>query len=126
MNETKAEFKDRLRQAMAIRGVKAAELCERTGIPKSAVSYYMSGKSKPKDARTYLIAVALDVSEAWLMGFDVQMERSGLQRKNDELVKLVDRMKNDNDFYSLVAALNTLPAKQLDLVKHLMSTLVEK
>lgn len=39
------------------------------------MSQYISGAFKPKQDRTYLIAQALNVSEAWLMGFDVPMER---------------------------------------------------
>lgn len=71
-----AEFYKQLLKAMEIRGINQSELCKRTQIPKSAMSQYMSGKFKPKQTRTYLIAKALNVSEAWLMGFDdVPMER---------------------------------------------------
>ena len=70
-----AEFYERLNEAMKINGISQTELCVRTQIPKSAMSQYMSGAFKPKQDRTYLIACALNVSEAWLMGFDVPMER---------------------------------------------------
>lgn len=70
-----AEFFDRLKRAMDMRGVTQSELCEITGIPKSAMSQYMSGSFKPKQKRTYLLAKALKVNEAWLMGYDVDMER---------------------------------------------------
>lgn len=39
------------------------------------MSQYISGAFKPKQKRTYLLAQALDVDEAWLMGYDVPMER---------------------------------------------------
>ena len=51
------------------------ELCEKTGIPKSAMSQYRSGSFKPKADRIYLLSKALNVSEAWLMGYDVPMEK---------------------------------------------------
>lgn len=73
-----AEFYERLKEAMKTNGVSQTELCSRTKIPKSAMSQYISGAFKPKQDRTYLIAQALNVSEAWLMGFDVPMNR-----KND-------------------------------------------
>lgn len=64
------EFHEQLRKAMEIRNISQGELCKKTGIPKSAMSQYMSGKFKPKQTRTYLLAEALRVNEAWLMGFD--------------------------------------------------------
>nr|UWG24681.1 MAG: CI repressor [Bacteriophage sp.] len=71
-----AEFHKQLLKAMDLKGITQKELCKKTNIPKSAMSQYMSGKFKPKQKRTYLLAKALDVNEAWLMGFDnVSMER---------------------------------------------------
>lgn len=67
---------DRLKRAMEIRGLKQADLIERTGITKGALSSYVSGSYKPKQKNTYLLAKALDVSEAWLMGADVPMDKS--------------------------------------------------
>ena len=55
--------------------MKPADLADITGIPKSMVSYYLSGKSVPRADRIYEIAKVLDVSEAWIMGFDVPMEK---------------------------------------------------
>lgn len=65
----------RLRTALSVRGLRQSELCRKTGIPKSALSQYLSGAFEPKQDRIALLAHALDVSEAWLMGFDVPMER---------------------------------------------------
>ena len=44
-------------------------------IPKSSLSQYLSGDYEPKQDRVYDIAKVLNVSEAWLMGYDVPMER---------------------------------------------------
>ena len=76
MGIPKDELKNRLRSALNLRNMKAIELSEKTGIPKSAISQYMSGYAKPKQDRIYLLAHALNVSEAWLMGYDVPMERT--------------------------------------------------
>lgn len=69
----KAETKDRLKEAMEIREIKQAELVEKTGIDKGQMSSYLSGKYKPKQRNINLIAQALSVDEAWLMGYDVPM-----------------------------------------------------
>lgn len=71
------EFHEQLCAAMKTRNISQGELCKRTGIPKSAMSQYMSGKFKPKQTRTYLLAEALRVNETWLMGFDSEpMDRT--------------------------------------------------
>lgn len=75
MNNNIGDLKNRLTKALSIRNMKPLELSIKTNIPKSSISQYMSGYTKPKDERIYAIAKALDVSEAWLMGFDVPMER---------------------------------------------------
>ena len=68
-------IKERLKQAIEIRGMKQVELADKTGIDKGQISSYLSGKYKPKQENLSLLAAALDVSEYWLMGLDVPMER---------------------------------------------------
>lgn len=65
----------RIRQGLTVRGMRQKDLCKATGIPKSAVSQYCSGSFTPRPDRIALIAKALDVNEAWLMGYHVRMER---------------------------------------------------
>lgn len=72
---TRETCANRIKKALDIKNMKQNDLCERTGIPKSAISQYISGAFEPKQDRVYAIAKALDVSEAWLMGYDVPMER---------------------------------------------------
>lgn len=69
-----AKFHERLNEAMRIRNINQAELCQKTKIGKSAMSQYVSGKFTPKQKRTYSIAKALNVSVAWIMGADVPMD----------------------------------------------------
>jgi transcriptional regulator with XRE-family HTH domain len=44
----KDSFASRMRKAMDIRDMKQAELVEKTGLGKSAISQYFSGKYEPK------------------------------------------------------------------------------
>lgn len=74
-NEPKEKCSVRLAKALAIRGMKQSELCEKTKIPKSAISQYLSGLFEPKQDRLHIIAQAMDVDPVWLMGFDVPMEK---------------------------------------------------
>ena len=70
---------------MALRGMKQADLVEKTGLAKSAISQYCSGKVEAKQTGVYLLAKALSVSEAWLMGFDVEMEPRPAQNGEESL-----------------------------------------
>lgn len=120
-NKDTATFPDRLREAMRRQNVRAVDLSEKTGVPKGAISYYLAGKSQPKADRLYQIARALDVSEAWLLGYDVPMERKESQKKNDQLAQLVVRMRKDSDFLSLVSALAALTDAQCASVQQLVA-----
>jgi transcriptional regulator with XRE-family HTH domain len=70
----KVPFCERLKIASHVRKLKQVELCEKTGIKKSRMSQYFNGVFEPKQDGVYLLANALNVSEAWLMGYDVPME----------------------------------------------------
>lgn len=42
---------------------------------KSDISQYVSGKVEPSQEKLIILGMALNVTEAWLMGFDVPAER---------------------------------------------------
>lgn len=65
----------RIKEALTLRDMTQADLCRITGIGKSAMSQYVNGSFAPRQDRSLAIANALNVSVAWLMGFDVPMER---------------------------------------------------
>ena len=66
----------RLREALSARNMLPIELSRLSGIGKSAISQYLSGKVTPKQDKIYKLAQALKVNESWLMGYDVPMEQS--------------------------------------------------
>lgn len=61
---------DRLSAIMADRKITQAELAQRSGIRASSISDYLKGKYAPKQDKIALIAKALSVDPAWLMGYD--------------------------------------------------------
>lgn len=78
----------RMNKALEVRGMKRIELSEKTGICRGTISNYANGKYIPKQNAIYLIAKALNVSEAWLMGYDVDME------KHESLSVLISKLDN--------------------------------
>lgn len=90
MTKKKAELKDRLQTALDLREKKSVDLVRDLKIPKSAVSQYLSGRSQNMDSeRLYRICNYLNVSEPWMLGFDVPMERMSneLEKKTDEQIE---------------------------------------
>ena len=66
------------------------------------------------------------VSEAWLLGYDVPMERTAEQKKNDDLVKIIAQMRKDPKFFGIVSMLAELPAEQYDSLTTIISALGKK
>lgn len=100
-NERVATCAERIVQALSIRGMNQADLRRLTKIPKSSMSQYISGDYEPKQDRIYSIAKALNVSEAWLIGYDVPMEREK-KLPNDEKEGLTEGERALLDLFSRI------------------------
>ena len=79
----KQTTQQRLNQLMSERNLKQVDILnmslplqKETGIKmsKSHLSQYVNGKSSPDQYKLYLLAKTLNVSEAWLLGYDVPKE----------------------------------------------------
>ena len=99
MNEKKESCASRIRQALAEKGMTQKELHCVTGLGESAISHWVAGRYEPRQDAIYLISKALDVSEAWLMGYDVPKTRA-------EKIKtaVTPEEKNLLDLYSKLPA----------------------
>ena len=113
----------RLQTAMDMEHKRQAELVTLTGLNKSTISRYCSGDCEPKAEAISKLASALDVAEMWLWGYDVPMERTEVQKKNDQLVKLVTRMRSDSEFMNAVSMLDKLPPAQYSAFLNMLSTM---
>ena len=80
----KYETADRIRQLMEEKNWKQVDIFnnskpfqEKIGVKlgKSAISQYVNGVQAPDQRRLALLALTFNVSEAWLMGYDVPRER---------------------------------------------------
>ena len=72
---------ERLNQIMTERGLKQVDVleltkpyCQRLGVkfPKNYLSQYLAGTVNPKQDKLTVLGLALNVSEVWLMGYDVR------------------------------------------------------
>lgn len=71
-----ASTKDRIKEAMLRANKKQIDISRETGIAKGTISNYLYGKYEPKPEAVAKLAKSLDVSDMWLMGYDVPMKRS--------------------------------------------------
>ena len=118
MENSKSSLKDRLYEAMAIRGKKAVDLTRDLKIPKSAVSQYLSGKSQKMDSeRLYAIAKYLDVDEPWLLGFDVPM-KSDTETKKEQPTEFDGLSEKKKAFIYKVMQ---MPESELDKLDKILS-----
>jgi repressor LexA len=76
---------DRLRQIMEERSWRQSDILDaakpfcdmfRVKLSKGSLSQYLSGQVEPGQTKLFVLAKALNVNEAWLMGYDVDRERS--------------------------------------------------
>lgn len=78
MNNLVSNFANRLSDALRIRNMKPIELSEKTGIDKSKISSYMSGRYKAKQDGIHILSKVLNVDPAWLMGYDVPINSNNV------------------------------------------------
>lgn len=84
---------------------------------KSDISQYCAGKTEPNQKKLFVLGKALNVSEAWLMGFDVPMER--VQTPGSNKLK-ASVLSSDNELFINYNKLNsTNKRKVLDYSKNL-------
>ena len=74
----------RIKEAMELRNLNQSDIVERTNIKKSALSQYISGKITPRQNAIDELSKVLNVSEPWLMGYDVPMKRTVLKKETQK------------------------------------------
>lgn len=91
---------DRLKKLMSERNLKQVDIlnlslpvCARFNVKmnKSDISQYVSGKVEPSQEKLVVLGIALDVTEAWLMGMDVPMERKDTSAKAREDFEIIHK-----------------------------------
>lgn len=124
--ERVATTPERMREAMRRAGKKQIDLAKETGLSHSTISRYLSGQVEPRQGAMLQLASALGVTEMWLWGYDVPMVRTAEQKKNDAIVDVVSKMRQDPDFLDVVSMLAELPPEQYASVKAILAALAQK
>lgn len=105
---------ERLNELMNERNLKqidvlraAQPFCEKYGIKlaKNDLSQYVNGKVEPGQEKLTILGLALNVSEAWLMGYDVPKDREnkkeqspvseGLSAAKQDMYDFIDTLSDE-------------------------------
>jgi len=110
-----SNFSNRLKQALKENKMKQVDVIEKSKmykeelgvqISKTDISKYVNGKVNPGQNKLYILAKILNVSEAWLLGYNVEKER------------IDDGTRN-----KMNKQLETLPVKQITVVSKISAGL---
>lgn len=123
-------FSERLKEAMQANRLKQTELSQMTGIDKSLISNYLKGTYRAKQNNLHLLSIALGVSEAWLMGYDVPKDRNAFgQDENESSNSQIDPRfsKQDSELvFALWGDSDDIDEKDLDDVKRFAAFIKER
>lgn len=118
--EPVATVSQRLRIAVEKSGKTQAEIVRETGINKASLSRYLKCAYAPKSTALYKLALALDVSDMWLEGYDVPMERSQKQKEIDFKNNLYKKIAQDMDLLKTISQYYNLPEEKQKTIRDLV------
>ena len=123
---------ERLKQIMQERDMKQVDIlelvlpvCNKYGLKmnKSDISQYVSGKVEPNQRKLVALAEALNVSETWLMGYEInEKELIDEEEKGKSLAKLI----SSENMLDAFVKLSKLQPGDKEMVVNLINSLYEK
>lgn len=111
---------ERLQNAMDERKIKQIDLARVADVNQGALSRYLKGSYEPKSATIYKLALALDVSDMWLEGYDVPMERSQKQKEIDFKNNLYKKIAQDMDLLKTISQYYNLSEEKQKTIRDLV------
>ncbi|MGN0666443.1 MAG: S24 family peptidase [Huintestinicola sp.] len=92
-----ATTSERIKQILSERNIRQIDIIDaakpysdkyNVKLNKNDLSQYVSGKTEPGQRKLSILGMALNVNEAWLMGYDVPMERTSSENLTEEYPQL--------------------------------------
>ena len=100
-------FADRLEQLKRLRGLTNTDLARICKIDKSNITRYCKGNYKAKQDVVYRMAEKLGIEEAWLMGYDVPMEKDpGADKKEPTVLSAGEPNKDSIELFNMISMLS--------------------
>ena len=117
-------FAKRLRELLDARNITQAELSRKTGISKSSISHYLKGDWAAKPDAIYTISKFENVNEAWLMGYDVPMNKIEPLSFEDDFSKVIDELTEPERSMELLAGFTKLSEDDKDFLMETLELLL--
>ena len=94
-------IRNRIKEGMKMRKINAAQLAKMSGVSEASISNYLNDKVKPKTNNIQKLASALEVNEAWLMGYDVDphADYDGVFKSDEVQISKQDTSENYGRLY---------------------------
>ena len=94
-------IRNRIKEGMKMRKINAAQLAKMSGVSEASISNYLNDKVKPKTNNIQKLASALEVNEAWLMGYDVDPDADydGVFKSDEVQISKQDTSENYGRLY---------------------------
>lgn len=116
MEKIVATIPERIIELMKKNDLKQADLCRKTGLPRSAISMYLSGRRTPRQDKISQICEPFNINPAWLMGYDVPMYNSAIL--NDINTDYIVDCFNDKNLQFIIETYSKLPSeRRLELIR---------
>lgn len=96
-----SSFKNRLKELLLEKNMTQKDLSDLTGITPSSISDWIKGKYEAKQDKIDIIATSLNVSQAYLMGYDVPKFKSNLSNtkpltiNQETIIKTFNQLNNE-------------------------------
>lgn len=127
----------RLKEIMETKGLRQVDIltaakpfCEKCGIKlgRNDLSQYVSGKVEPGSDKLTILGLALDVSETWLMGYDVDPARDAAHKSNEHPKAEEDlRPASDDEIqFALFGGRDEITEKMYEEVKQFAAFLKQR
>lgn len=108
---------------MQLQNLRQTDLAEKTGFSRARISQWISGKYQANQNGIFALAQALNVSEAWLMGFDVEKHTDKeVLKLRVELESLQER--TSKEALQIIKKFYLLPKGQQKIVSNLIDSLL--
>lgn len=113
----------RLQEALDDAGIIAQDLANKSGIGKASISHYLNGYYCPTLKKAKQLSEILNVSPAWLMGFDVpKVDYMVRDKKGNSYI--IEMMEPNDKVYDLSADYRRLsPESQKRLLAYMKKLL---